>query len=278
VSPDRVLIVSADDFGLTPGICSGILRAHAEGVVTSTSVLALGPALPSWTGALRDSGLDAGAHLAVVGSDPPLLSRSEIPTLVDRQGRLPATWHAFLRRAATGRIDPADLRREFQAQLDAITAAGIRVTHVDCHQNLQLWPQVRTAAFDIARSVGIAAVRLVESRRWGPRAIGVRALAPSFVRRAAAAGFLHPGASAGFDEAGRVDGAAFAGALADLAATPATVVEISTHPGESHDPPRSAYGWSYRWPVELDVLCDPATRSAVDRAGFRLGSYADLAG
>ena len=33
------LVVNADDFGMSPEISRGILRAHREGVVTSTSVL-----------------------------------------------------------------------------------------------------------------------------------------------------------------------------------------------------------------------------------------------
>jgi predicted glycoside hydrolase/deacetylase ChbG (UPF0249 family) len=278
VTDGRLLIVSADDFGLTPGICSGILRAHDDGVVTSTSVLALGPAFSEWAPRLRDSGLDVGAHLAVVGIDPPMLDAREIPTLVDRRGRLPVGWRRFLSRAAAGRVDPDDLRREFRAQFDAITDAGLRVTHVDCHQNLQLWPQVADATFEVARSAGVRAVRLVETRRWGARSLGVRTLGPAFTRRAAAAGFVHPGASAGFDDAGRFDASAFATALVDLAAGGEPIVEISTHPGEADDPSRAAYGWAYRWPVELAVLCDSATRTAIAAAGFRLGSYADLAG
>ena len=42
----RRLIVNADDFGLTPGVSRGILRAHREGLVTSTTVLANLPADP----------------------------------------------------------------------------------------------------------------------------------------------------------------------------------------------------------------------------------------
>lgn len=74
--------MNADDYGLTPGVCEGILRAHREGIVTSTSVLTPAPAFEAHVGALRDSGLAAGLHLAVVGEDPPLLSASEIPSLV----------------------------------------------------------------------------------------------------------------------------------------------------------------------------------------------------
>jgi predicted glycoside hydrolase/deacetylase ChbG (UPF0249 family) len=40
----RLLIVNADDFGLTPGVSAGILDAHRHGIVTSTSVIAVAPA------------------------------------------------------------------------------------------------------------------------------------------------------------------------------------------------------------------------------------------
>ena len=63
-----LLIVNADDFGLTPGVCQAILRAGACGIVTSTSALANGPALTDAASSLRDSGLGVGAHLALVGS------------------------------------------------------------------------------------------------------------------------------------------------------------------------------------------------------------------
>ena len=65
-----------------------------------------------------------GVHLAAVGEDPPLLSAREVPTLVDRRGRLARSWRAFLPRAAAGRVDPDDLRREFGAQIAAVRAAG----------------------------------------------------------------------------------------------------------------------------------------------------------
>lgn len=118
--------MNADDYGLTPGVCEGILRAHREGIVTSTSVLTPAPAFEAHVGALRDSGLAAGLHLAVVGEDPPLLSASEIPSLVDRRGRFPLSWRQFMAAAARGAIDPADLDREFSAQHERLTGAGIR--------------------------------------------------------------------------------------------------------------------------------------------------------
>lgn len=35
----RVLIINADDFGLSPGINYGIIDAHRRGVVTSTTAM-----------------------------------------------------------------------------------------------------------------------------------------------------------------------------------------------------------------------------------------------
>jgi len=35
----KQLIVNADDYNLTPGVCRGILAAHQEGVVTSTTFM-----------------------------------------------------------------------------------------------------------------------------------------------------------------------------------------------------------------------------------------------
>ena len=104
-SDERLLVVNADDFGLTPGICDGILRAHAGGIVTSTTVIAVGPALAGRVEALHSSGLATGGHLTLVGEDPPLLSAAEIPTLVDDRGRLAPSWRTFVRRAALGRVD-----------------------------------------------------------------------------------------------------------------------------------------------------------------------------
>ena len=75
----RLLIVNADDFGLTDGVCRAIVRAHREGIVTSTSALAVGPAFHRCASMLDDvPELGVGVHLAAVGEDPPLLSAREI--------------------------------------------------------------------------------------------------------------------------------------------------------------------------------------------------------
>ena len=44
---DRVLIVNADDFGLSPGVNAGVARTHEQGILTSASLMVRRPAAPA---------------------------------------------------------------------------------------------------------------------------------------------------------------------------------------------------------------------------------------
>ena len=110
---------------------------------------------------LDNPGLDVGAHLAIVGEDPPLLTAREIPTLVDARGALPAVLPHRDPRGLAGRLDPDDVRREFAAQLERIRSAGVTVSHLDTHQHTHLWPAVAGVLVDLARQTAF--------RRSGPR-------------------------------------------------------------------------------------------------------------
>jgi predicted glycoside hydrolase/deacetylase ChbG (UPF0249 family) len=272
-----LLIVNADDYGLTDAVSLGILHAHRNGVVTSTSVLALAPGFRSSVAWLRDEEqLGIGAHLAAVGEDPPLLSAREIPTLVDRKGRLPLSWRRLLPRLLARRIDPADIAREFGAQLDAIRREGVTVDHLDTHQHLHLWPGVREAVLDLAVRADVPAVRVTRSEARSVVGVTVRRLASRLESEARADGIAYPDDAAGLDEAGGMDAAAALAALDRLASSSARAVELSAHPGAHEDPDRDRYRWGYRWGDELDALCAPEVREAIARHGFRLGTYADL--
>ena len=241
----RLLIVSADDLGLTDGVCRAVARGFAEGVVTSTSLLAVGRAFGSAVRVLRDApGLDAGAHLAMVGEDPPLLTSREIPTLVNKQGRFPLSYRTVLARGFARRIDPEDVRREFTAQLQRIRAAGVHVSHLDTHQHVHLWPAVGRVVTELARQQGIAAVRTPASHRVLPVGFGVNVLASRLRRRLSAAGLATTDSYTGLDEAG--------------------------------DPDLARFTWGYRWSDELAMLLAPRTRTLIDAAGFRLAGFADL--
>lgn len=272
-----LLIVNADDYGLTEGISLGILRGHREGIVTSASVLAIGPAYPKVAQLLADHpDLGIGVHLAAVGEDPPLLSRSEVPTLFDGKGELYETWSSFLAQAIRGRIDPDDVRREFTAQLECVRELGLPITHLDAHQHLHLWPSMCKVVLDLACRYGIRAVRVPRFKPTSVSGLGVTVLGWRLARRAARVGLAYPQDAVGIEVAGHLDEPCLQDVLGRLATRGRPAVELTVHPGEDDDPDRVRYRWGYEWGDELRALVGPVAHRAVADNGFTLGSYADL--
>jgi predicted glycoside hydrolase/deacetylase ChbG (UPF0249 family) len=275
----RLLIVNADDYGLTQGVSRAILRGHEAGIITSTSLLALAPGFEQTVGWLDDApGLGLGAHLAAVGEDPPLLSAGEIPTLVDERGRLRMSWKQFLPALASRRIDLDDVRREFAAQLERILAIGRPIDHLDTHQNLHLWPGIAEVLIELGERHDIRTIRVTRSRAHGPVGLTVRRLAARLEATCDRRGWAYPATSTGLDEAGSLALPAMLGALARLADQAGASAELATHPGEAGDADLARYEWGYRWGDELEALCNPALASMVDELGFTLGTFADLVG
>ena len=274
----RLLIVNADDYGLTRGVSRGILRALREGVVTSASVLAVAPGFEEAARELRDapSGLGVGVHLAAVGEDPPLLPVSRIRSLVGEDGRFPLGWRAFLLRAS--RVRPAELEAELAAQIERVRGAGLALDHLDSHQHLHLLPKVRTIALRLAKRLGIRGIRVPRSGAGRPAGLAVWWLARRLAGAAARAGILHPEVCEGFDDSGRMTRDRLLAAIGRIERSGASSAEILLHPGEAADQERARYAWGYDWDGELAAVLDPDVRAAIARAGFRLGTYRDLPG
>jgi len=51
----ELLVVTADDLDLTDGVCRAVHRGHVEGIVTATSLLAVGRAFDAAAAMLRDT-------------------------------------------------------------------------------------------------------------------------------------------------------------------------------------------------------------------------------
>src|SRR5580698_7200271 len=90
--PSR-LIVNADDFGLTPGINRAIAELHDAGVLTSSTLMANGPAFADAVAlALDRPTLGVGCHI-VLTDGTPISPPSSIPTLIGPDRR---TFHPTL--------------------------------------------------------------------------------------------------------------------------------------------------------------------------------------
>ncbi len=127
----KVLIVNADDFGLTAGVSRGILEAHTNGIVTSTTLLVNRAIPPAQVEELKDSALGVGVHLNLTLGTP-VADPKRVPSLVDAEGR-------FVRdaREAAARAKADEARIELGTQIDVFRRImGRFPTHLDTHHHV----------------------------------------------------------------------------------------------------------------------------------------------
>lgn len=144
----RKLIVNADDYGRSPGISRGILAAHRQGIVTSTTVMINQPDIkPQLAGALACQNLGIGQHL-VFSAWRPVLPPGSIPGLVDQDGWF-LDQHTLWAQAEQIPLD--QLRAELKAQIERFLALADRPPdHLDCHHFVYLYPPFFQVYADLA--------------------------------------------------------------------------------------------------------------------------------
>jgi predicted glycoside hydrolase/deacetylase ChbG (UPF0249 family) len=144
----RQLIVNADDYGRSSGVSRGILQAHREGIVTSTTVMINQPAVEGQLAeALDCPDLGIGLHLTF-SAWRPVLPAEAVPGLLD-EGGIFLDQHTLWARAEEIPLD--QLQAELAAQVDRFQAlAGGPPDHLDCHHFVYLYPPFFQVYADLA--------------------------------------------------------------------------------------------------------------------------------
>jgi predicted glycoside hydrolase/deacetylase ChbG (UPF0249 family) len=248
----RRLIVNADDFGLTEGVSRGILRAHREGLVTSTTVLASLPAQPELDAAAAGSGLGLGLHFNLTWGLP-VSPPATVASLVDGEGRFGRDLAAL-----QGRARPDEVRRECEAQIEAFTRRfGRGPTHLDSHHHAHRVPGVLDAVVDVVLGARLPLRSQDPGFREGLRRHGIPTT-DSFVGDAQAEPYW---------TTERL--------LDQLATLPLGLTELMCHPGLFDESlAYSRYGRQRE--VELAALCDAEARATVERLDIRLCHFGTL--
>jgi predicted glycoside hydrolase/deacetylase ChbG (UPF0249 family) len=138
----RLLIVHADDIGISPAANRGAFECLESGSVTCGSVLVPCPHFPEAAEyCATHPEADIGVHLTLNSGQPPycwppLTGREAGPSLYDSQGYL---WPEY--EEAIEHVAPEQAEREFRAQIEKALAAGIDVTHLDSHTGTAFHPK-----------------------------------------------------------------------------------------------------------------------------------------
>ena len=233
-----LLVVNADDFGISRGVNRGIVEAHRAGLVTSTSLMAnLPSAEDAVTRAAVCPELGLGLHLTLTAGRP-LTPPGRIPTLVDPAGRF-FVLGTLLARLTAGQVERSEIERELTAQVEWALRRGIQPGHLDSHHHVHIHPRIAPIVIRLAQTHGVQWVRSAAEGGPSPKLLLTR---PKDAARALAISAL--GATlrwrlrwAGLRTADHFRGIALGTGFGErdllpvLQSLPPGLTELMTHPG-----------------------------------------------
>ena len=278
------LIINADDFGIHSDVNKAIASAYDNGILTSTSLLANGPAFEEALSIARERPkLGLSIHLCLVGSLPPVSPVESVPTLVDERGLFPESYVEFMKRLYSGHIRMEEVYTELNRQMAKIMELGLPVTHIDSHQHLHVLPPVWQMVKSLMKQYGIHRLR-IPAESYGFKVLlanpvrmmgrnGPTLLAKKARREARHLGFTTTDYFWGMVDGGNMNERNLAYIVGQL---PFGVHEIMVHPGLHTALLSQTFTWGYHWQDEWHALVSPAMRERIRKHNIELISYGDL--
>ena len=130
----KLVIVHADDLGMTHSVNAASIQGLESGLVTSASIMVPCPWFPEMADyAKTHPEADFGLHLTLTSERVfyrwgPVAPRDKVGSLVDPNGYFHLGWNE------TTHIDSREVEVELRAQMERALAMGVRPTHLDSHQ------------------------------------------------------------------------------------------------------------------------------------------------
>ncbi len=270
------VIVTADDFGLSPEVNEAVRLAHEDGVLTCASLMVAAPAAAEAVDWARSRpGLKVGLHLTIVDGQP-MLPASAVPDLVDGSGRFRP---GLVGPGARIFLSPRARRQavaECRAQVEAFTKTGLELDHLNGHNHFHIHPTILDAILQIAARTRIPAVRVPRQplSTMPPAAAMMAAVMAPWIARTRSllrrAGIIVNDCLFGLFETGAMDESAW---LRLIPLLPDGLTEIYCHPATATVGLLQESMPKYRHADELAALRSPRVRAALEKAGARLTTF-----
>ena len=281
----KKVIINADDFGLAHGVNKGIIKAHQEGILTSTTLMAN---MPGFEQAVELSAqnpkLGVGVHLNILRGQP-LLPAGEVESLLSKELRFIPSLPNLLRRIVWKRIDLDEVEREFRAQVEKVLGAGVVPSHIDSEKHIHLIRPLLRIVLKLAKEYKIGKLRFIQKYCVSPRLMQM--FKSMFISRSCRPmkkqmiedGIQSPDRFYGVCDSGRITSARLQRALQSVSDG---VTEIMVHPGfitqemiELEKQIGPYYINAYR-EKELDALLDEKLPKVVSDLGIQLINFHQL--
>ena len=280
----KLLIITADDFGLHEAVNRAVEQAVRDGVLTTASLMVGAPAAAEAVRLARElPSLSVGLHLVLADGWSVLPPRS-IPALVDAQGRfgnnMVRDGVRFFALPTVRRQLEAEIRAQFQAFADT----GLPLDHVNAHKHFHLHPTLLEMLLRIGGEFGVPAVRLPREPAWVARRAGGAIAGPAIAgllspwlglmrRRLETARMAYNDYVFGMSDSGSMDETRLLEALGSL---PEGVTEIYLHPAVESGAAIAPSMSGYRHADELAALLSPRVRAALTLSGAETGGFRRL--
>ena len=269
----KLLILHADDVGMSHSVNRASLEALEKGWITSASVLVPAPwfaEVATWARAHPTA--DLGIHLALNSEWTtlrwgPISGRSEVPTLLAPDGYLP------LLTDGVERTNPREVERELRAQIDHARRSGLNITHLDSHMGALFQAE---SAFNVYLGLGKSyGVPVLLERRSVP---GAQA-APAWAERARGMALVDRVLQIGPGVSREQWVQTYKNMLAPLGPG---VYELIVHLGYDDDEMRGATfdhpDWGAAWRQwDFDLVRSTEFHDWLKQQGFRLITWRELA-
>jgi hopanoid biosynthesis associated protein HpnK len=279
----KSLIVNGDDFGHSPEINAGIIRAHRDGVLTSASLMVAAPARDEAAEYARQNpSLDVGLHL-VVCKGRSVLPGEQLAGIVDSNGGFADNPVLAGLRYFFDRRTRQSLRAECRAQIETHLKLIGYLDHIDGHLNFHVHPTVADIVVELAAEYRVPCIRLPREpvgttlalakdnfARKLVEAVIFKTLARRTSRLIATHGIKSTDWLFGLHQSGHLSAAYVLGVLARLEDG---VTEMYFHPATGAGgarPPAAAEN-------EVAILTSRALRDTLNRSGIRLTTFRELA-
>jgi predicted glycoside hydrolase/deacetylase ChbG (UPF0249 family) len=277
-----VLVLNADDFGLTEGHNRAIVDAYRNGTVTSASLLANGYAFEDAIAVARQCpSLGIGVHLTLIEGYP--VSR-HVDELLTPKRQLPLSNRPYTHALLKGALPYEAIRCEFEAQIQAVLNRGIQPTHVDGHRYIHLLPGITEIVIELAQRFHIPVIRclhrpadlsLARPRRL-LNLLLVMALSQRAYFKIRRARLRVVNQIIGFMDTGHMDSVA----LRHWLRVPKSgVTELFCHPAYRTERIDAMLRQGYQridtfdFTGEASALCDPHLRDSLISAGWKLRHF-----
>lgn len=283
----KSLIINADDAGLSGSINEAVRACYRANVITGTSLMACGTKFAEAAGMLGRIGRpEVGVHLTLTGGLPPCTQdRMRIRSLLREGGRFPRDHRSFAALYFRRKIAPEHVRTELAEQIEKVKNGGLRVTHLDGHEHIHMFPDVLKVTLSLALEFGVPYVRLPRENarvlRWAfsirdlIRYASLRSFTPGAVDQMSRAKIVHNDRFLGHFHAGRISDDILSSMMDGLGEG---VTELAVHPAVMSRELLDESPWHRNAQRELDVLLSGNWRQRALIGGIRLISHREASG